>query len=172
MENMIENLKPMRIGVVIAVLAILSGYLLGGAFGKFEDSIKDRIHSQAQAVFDTVYKSDAAKMKKVTDKSWSYMKRAHLHANAMGTAALALILLLAFIPMKREIKSAVALCLGLGAFGYGLFWLLAGWTAPAMGSTGDAKEALKFLAVPSAGLSIIGVIATLWFSGKALFSKA
>ena len=62
---------------------------MGIAFGLNEDLIKDRLKAEAVSVQDTIYNNDAAAMKAVTDKSWSYMKRAHLHAGGMGTTAIA-----------------------------------------------------------------------------------
>jgi hypothetical protein len=44
---------------------------------------------------------------------------------------------------------------------YSLFWLAAGLTAPAVGSTGEAKEALGFLAIPGAGLCLLGIVGTI-----------
>ena len=97
-------------------------------------------------------------MKKVTDKSWVYFKRAHLHANGLGTASLVLIVLVSFLPISNKVKSINAIFLGVGSLGYALFWMLAGLKAPAMGSTGLAKESLAWLALPSSGLCIIGLI--------------
>jgi hypothetical protein len=39
--------------------------------------------------------------------------------------------------------------------------MFAALTAPALGSTHDAKEALSWLAIPSAGLLLLGLIAVL-----------
>ncbi len=97
-------------------------------------------------------------MKKITDKSWVYFKRAHLHANGLGTASVILILLASFLPISNKVKSINAVFLGIGSLGYSLFWMLAGLKAPAMGSTGLAKESLAWLAFPSSGLCIISLI--------------
>jgi hypothetical protein len=90
-----------------------------------------------------------------------------MHGGGIGTASLGLCLLLAHLPVSlrwwthKTLKSAVATALGLGAVGYPAFWLWAGWRAPAMGSTGAAKESLRLLAIPSAGLLLLGTLATL-----------
>ena len=55
-----------------------------------------------------------------------------------------------------------ALAFGAGALIYSVFWLFAGFKAPGMGSTGAAKESLAFLAVPGAGLSLLGAAGTLF----------
>jgi len=150
------DLGSVRIGVVLALLTLLYGFGLGGAFGAFEDNIKGSLEASAMAVKDTVYQGDEAAMKKITGKSWTYMKRAHLHANGLGTAALAIIFVLAGTRASSRVRGVISAALGLGAFGYASF----------LGSTHDAKEALGWLAIPSAGLLILGLVATL-----ALFAR-
>ncbi len=77
-----DRLRPMRVGIVLALLSIVLGFGLGGVFGVFEDDIKEHLKVQAEAVSDSAYQGDAAAMKKVTDKAWAYFKRAHLHGGA------------------------------------------------------------------------------------------
>jgi len=155
------DLGSVRIGIVLALTTLLYGFGLGGAFGAFEDNIKGSLEASATVVKDTVYHGDEAEMKKITAKSWTYMKRAHLHANGLGTAALAIILVLAGTTASRRVTGVISTALGLGALGYASFWMFAALTAPALGSTHDAKEALGWLAIPSAGLCILGLVAVL-----------
>ncbi len=54
---------------------------------------------------------------------------------------------------------AIGLGLGAGGLGYSVFWLWAGFRAPALGSTGAAKESLKWLAIPSSGLFVAATVA-------------
>lgn len=158
---MTTDLTQLRIGITLSLITLLFGFGLGGAFGAFEDAIKGSLHQSAMAVKDSVYDGDEAAMGKVTSKAWTYMKRAHLHANGLGTSSLVLILLLATIPASAKIKRLVAGALGAGALGYSSFWLFAARRAPGLGSTHDAKESLSWLAVPSAGLCVVGLIAVL-----------
>ena len=155
------DLGSVRIGIVLALLTLLYGFGLGGTFGVFEDNIKGTLEASAMAVKDTVYQGDEAAMKKITGKSWTYMKRAHLHANGLGTAALAIILVLGGTRASVTIRRVVSGAIGIGALGYSSFWMFAALTAPALGSTHDAKEALDWLAIPSAGLCILGLVAVL-----------
>lgn len=157
----VPNLRPLAPGVILALLSIAFGFLLGGAFGAVEDSIKGHLRSSADAVFDTVYQSDATKRDAVLDKSWAYMKRAHLHGGAIGAAALASIVLLGLFESTGLLERISASAFGAGALLYSVFWLIAGLAAPSVGSTGEAKEALRFLAIPSAGLCLLGVGGTL-----------
>ena len=154
------DISSVRIGIVLALLTLLYGFGLGGTFGAFEDNIKGTLEASAMAVKDTVYQGDEAAMKKITAKSWTYMKRAHLHANGLGTAALAIIFVLAGTRASSRVRGVISTALGLGAFGYASFWMFAALTAPALGSTHDAKEALGWLAIPTAGLCILGLLAT------------
>ena len=155
------DLTSVRIGIVLALLTMLCGFGLGGAFGAFEDNIKGSLQASAEEVKATVYHGDEAAMKKITDKSWTYMKRAHLHANGLGTAALAIIFVLAGTPASSRVRGVVSTALGIGALGYSSFRMFAAQRAPAMGSTHDAKESLSWLAIPSAGLCILSLIAVL-----------
>ncbi len=160
-KEIIEKMKVVRIGILLSLLTLLFGFILGGLFGAIESKIKGHLKEEAQAVFDTVYEGDSVKMKKITDKSWVYLKRAHFHANGLGAISLAAILLLMFMQTTLIHKKLTAIFLGLGSLGYSHFWLFAALKAPGLGSTGVAKEALSFLAIPSAGMCIIGLILVL-----------
>jgi hypothetical protein len=160
-KEIVERIKVVRIGVLLSLLTLLFGFALGVLFGAIEGKIKGHLKKEAQAVSDTVYKGDSVKMEKIVDKSWTYLKRAHLHANGLGAISLAVILLLMFMQAALILKKLTAIFLGLGSFGYSLFWMFAALKAPGLGSTGAAKEALSFLAIPSAGMCIIGLISVL-----------
>jgi hypothetical protein len=156
-----NNLRPLAPGIIFALLAIFFGFSLGGSFGVAEDAIKGHLSASAAAVSDTVYHGDDAKQDKVVSKSWSYMKRAHMHGGGIGTAALASILLLGMLGNSGMLEKLSAAAVGAGSLLYPIFWLAAGLTAPGLGSTHDAKEALSFIAIPGAGLCLLGVLGTL-----------
>lgn len=144
-----SRLQPALAGLLLGVLTLLYGFGMGVAFGGFEETFVTRLKTSAMAVKDTVYKGDEARMKPVLDKSWNYMQRAHLHAGGLGASALALILVAAFAGAPGWLLRVVSLGLGGGSFGYSLYWMWAGFRAPALGGTGLAKESLKWLALPS-----------------------
>ncbi|MEZ5329386.1 MAG: hypothetical protein R3F19_30425 [Verrucomicrobiales bacterium] len=121
---------------------------MGIVFGLNEDLIKGRLKSDAAAVQETIYKEDAVASKAVVDKSWNYMQRAHLHAGGMGTTAVALITALCLVGAAGKVTTLISMALGAGGLGYSFFWMWAGFRAPALGSTGAAKESLKWLAMP------------------------
>ncbi|HEY0840875.1 MAG TPA: hypothetical protein VGD74_11865, partial [Vulgatibacter sp.] len=161
-----------RFGLVLTVLTIFFGYALGGAFGGMEDTIQAGLRASAEAARATVYGGDADKAQAVVAKSWTYFKRAHMHGGGIGTASLALLLLLGALRRPSPtVRAAIAWALGLGGLGYSSFWLIAGKLAPGMGGTGQAKEALRFLAFPSAGLLLLGVASMLVLTAIELFVK-
>jgi hypothetical protein len=166
------QIRPFAPGIVLALLSILFGFLLGGAFGAVEDSLKGRLRSSADTVGESVYRGDTEKRDAVVQKSWAYMKRAHLHGGAIGSAALASILLMALMGSPGVLEKGAAAAFGAGALLYSLFWLAAGLSAPALGSTDDAKEGLAYLAIPGAGLSILGLIGTLVSTLKSVFTSS
>lgn len=155
----------------MALLTILFGFGMGGVFGAFEEPLRTDLSQRAEAVRSDVYGGDTVKMKSVVDKSWSYYKRAHLHGGGIGATALSAILLLAALNRpKRTVRRGLALALGLGAFGYSAFWMLAARRAPGLGSTDAAKESLSWLAVPSAGLLLLGLACLFVLTAIELFA--
>ncbi|GAB64207.1 MAG: hypothetical protein DWB56_06285 [Candidatus Jettenia sp.] len=160
-QNYFYQLRQLRVGMILALLTLLYGFGLGAAFGTAEDGMKGSLKTSAQEVYETVYKGDKAEMSKVTDKSWTYFKRAHLHANGMGAASLGMIILLSLLKGQSVMRMITAIGLGAGALGYSLFWLFAGMMAPGLGSTGLAKETLAWLAIPSGVMFLSGTIAVL-----------
>lgn len=166
------RLRDSRIGVTLALLTVLFGFGMGGVFGAFEEPLKADLAARAEAVSGTVYGGDTNKIKGVLDKSWAYYKRAHLHGGAIGTAALAMLAMLALLARpKPSVRRYVGMALGLGGLGYSLYWLMAALAAPALGSTGAAKESLEWLAMPSAGLLMLGLIAVLVLVVVELFGR-
>ncbi len=173
MNDFVETkLRSMRVGILFSILALLFGLGWGLVFGAGEEVVKKRLADSAEAVAETVYANDAAKMKTVKDKSWVYMQRAHLHAGAMGTTALALSVLLAFCRVSPCISGYTSGALGIGALGYSIYWMWAGFRAPGMGSTGEARESLDWLAIPTSGMFVLATILTLIFFIRSFFTRA
>jgi multisubunit Na+/H+ antiporter MnhB subunit len=158
-----HQLRAMRVGIVFALLALLYSFVLGLVFGAAEDKMKQRLADSASRVSATVYQEDAVLMKSVLDKSWAYMKRAHLHAGSMGAIALVLSLLLAHCHVAPRISACTSAALGLGALGYSIYWMWAGFRAPGLGSTGAARESLDWLAIPTSGAFTLAAVAVLVF---------
>ena len=164
--------KSIAAAVCLSLLAIFFGFALGGAFGAIEGPIKKRLADSGTAVLQSVYKGDIAAKDAVVKKSWEYLQRAHIHGGAIVTAALASIATLILLSRLGLVAQLSALAFGSGALLYSLFWLLAGFMAPGMGSTGAAKEFLSFIAIPGAGLSIVGLSGTIYSVIKSCFFKS
>ena len=159
LPQLVRRLHPAVPGLLFAVLTLLFGFGLGIVFGLNEDIIKSKLKASATEVRETVYRGDDAAMKSILDKSWVYMQRAHLHAGSLGTAALGLILLVSLLGTSPCITRAISLGLGVGGLGYSIFWMWAGFRAPAFGNTGAAKESLKWLAMPCSGAVVVATAA-------------
>jgi hypothetical protein len=155
-------------GLVLAVAAVLFGFTMGGLFGLNEGLIKDHLAASAAAVTATVYHGDAAAAEPVIAKSWDYMQRAHLHGGAIGTAAIGMIVVLLLIGTAPRTLRILGVALGGGALGYSIFWMWAGFIAPGLGSTGAAKESLRWLAMPSAGALLLATLAVAFLCIRAL----
>lgn len=152
--------KSIVAGLCLSLLTVLSGFVLGGALGAAESSIKKHLDDSGTAVLQSVYQGDVAAKDAVVKKSWEYLKRAHLHGGAIGTAAIGSIMALILLCRLGMLAKLSALALGSGALVYSLFWLFAGLTAPGLGRTVIAKESLSFVAIPGAGLCILGLCGT------------
>lgn len=148
-------------GLTLSVLTLLFGQGMGIVFGLNEDSIKSRLKAATIEVRESVYHNDDTAIKVVLDKSWSYMQRAHLHAGGMGATAVSLIILICLLPGSTRLIIPISTGLGAGGLGYSIFWMWAGFRAPALGSTGAAKESLRWLAMPSSGAFVIATLAVL-----------
>jgi len=170
-KTMLDGLRAMRLGVLLALLGVLFGFAMGGVFGVAEDRLKGGLQARADAVLAERYDGDASKAKAVTDKAWSYYKRAHMHGGGIGAAALAVILLLAGIGASDLVARLAAMGMGAGALGYSAFWLLAGMRAPGLGSTGAAKDSLEWLAVPTAGALVAGLVLAIVVTTRTLFGR-
>ena len=162
-----------KYGILIAMIAILFGGSLGLSFGCCEDDIKGILKSGAEKALSGVYGGDQAKADKVVKKSWVYMKRAHLHSQTMGVISIAFSLLVAWLSFPARAQLGVSLLSGLGSLGYGFFWMLSGFLAPGMGSTGAAKESVALIAQASgaaffvAGVALFGLLVFRMFGKSA-----
>jgi len=168
--RMNAQLRPLLPGFALALLAVLFGFGLGGAFGANEEALKADLHARAMAS-QHLYADDAA-VQKVLDKAWVYYQRAHIHAGVLGASAIALILLLGAMAPPPSIGRYASIAIGIGSIGYGLFWFLAGRMAPVLGSTSAAKESLEVLGFGSPALIIAGTVVVLIAVLVRLFRRA
>lgn len=162
-------LRPYRFPILFSLLTLLLGFGLGIAFGVGEKSIKASLKDRAELVLDSVYEGNEAKMDQAKAKGWSYLKRAHLHAGAIGGIAIGLILLLALSRKKNALTLTSAWLLGAGSFAYSLYWLVGGFLGPAIGGSHAVKEQLAWLAMPSSGGLTLGLALSIILISASLF---
>jgi len=165
------GLRSQRLGLLLSLLATLSGFSLGGVFGAWEEGLEAQLQRSAEAVLAERYGGDEAAAQRVVDRSFGYYTRAHMHWGGIGAATLAVSLLVAGVLGASLAGRLASLAMGLGALLYPSYWLLAGRRAPGLGGTGAAKDSLEWLAVPAAGLLLLGTAAALVLVAARLFGQ-
>ena len=153
-----EQFKNVKLSLIISLLVILYGFTLGGLFGAYENNIKSYLNTKAEIVFETVYNGDLAIKENIVSKGWEYFKHSHTHALGLGSISLILIVFFSFFSINSTIKYITSMMISLGALGYTLYWTIAALKAPIIGNTELTKETLSYIAVPAAGLSLIGLL--------------
>jgi hypothetical protein len=123
------DLKPVKIGLALALLTILIGLTLGALFGLNEDLFQNYI--QAGIAANPQFFPDAAKEQEII---WRWVQRAHFHAGGIGAFSLALITLTALTGMSYRRKQITAALIGLSIF-YPLTWYALYVYAPHIGRT-------------------------------------
>lgn len=161
-----------KYGVLVAMMSILFGGSMGLSFGCCEDNIKGIFKGNAEKALSGVYGGDQAKADEVVKKSWVYMKRAHLHSQTMGVISIAFSLLVAWLSFPARAQMGISLLSGLGSLGYGIFWLLSGFLAPGMGSTGAAKESVALIAQASGGAFFVAGVTLFGLLAYKMFGKS
>jgi hypothetical protein len=122
---MINDIRPLRLGLSLSMLILLFGIGMGILFGINEDAVKDYIA-------DGVAAHQSVHDEKSTSKIWRYAQRSHFHATGVGAFALAMILLAGASNLTRKLKFSASTLVGIGSF-YSLAWLSMFLLAPGIG---------------------------------------
>jgi hypothetical protein len=120
-----EELRKVRAGLGMVLIALVFGVGMGISFGVNEDAYKDHISSEIQAHPEVHDEKSAGKI-------WRYAQRAHFHATGIAAFSLGLIILLVLGDMKSQLKTATSFFIGLSGF-YPLSWFTMFWLAPSIG---------------------------------------
>ena len=120
-----EELGIVKAGLAMVLLGLMFGIALGVTFGVNEDGVKGFI-TEGIAAHPEVHDE------KSKTKIWRYAQRAHFHATGISAYSLGLIILVMFSSMKRKIKSATSILIGLSSF-YPLSWFVMFLVAPSIG---------------------------------------
>ncbi|MEK6759707.1 MAG: hypothetical protein AABY51_08035 [Deltaproteobacteria bacterium] len=98
------------------------------------------------------------------------LTRGHLHAMGLGTIAVVISLVLAFLHGPNWLKTIASASLGVGGLIYPLSWIIMGFRTPALGIEG-AHESVFMIVAASAPLVIGGLGITLILILKGIFSS-
>jgi hypothetical protein len=128
-STMAIDLKPVKIGLALAILTILFGLVLGALFGLNEDMFQNYIQSGIAA--NPQFFADAAQEQETI---WRWVQRAHFHAGGIGAFSLGLVILTALTNMSERRKQITAALIGLSVF-YPLSWFSLFLYAPHIGRT-------------------------------------
>ena len=147
---MLNDIAPVRLGLVLSMLTLLFGIGMGVVFGVNEDGVQDYIKDGIAAHAQLHDQQSQSKI-------WRYAQRAHFHATGVGGFTLAMILLVGATPMTRRFKAAVSTLIGVGSF-YSLAWLSMFLLAPSLGR-GAAHDALvtELITKVTVGSLLLGV---------------
>ena len=165
-----EKMHTVKWGILLAVLTILFGFVLGAAMGGMETQIKGYWQILAQPGLSTIYQNDPQQVTAIVNRSWKMLQRAHMHAAAIGTATLILMLVLANLRAKLLYKQIGSIFLGLGGLGYSMSWFLVAFRAPVVGDIHAAKAGIHLLAAPSIGMLLLGTSVVLLLGLRMAFS--
>ncbi|MDH5476957.1 MAG: hypothetical protein OEY50_01365 [Nitrospinota bacterium] len=148
------SFKPVSIGIIFALGALLAGMLHGMAFGAKEDAIIDMFKKNAQATF--VGQPD--EVTKATEGAWKYLKRAHYHFMGLGAMAAALCMFAGAARASDKVKMVASTLVGFGSFVYPLHFTLSAFKASHIGKHAG-HEAYALVAQAGAGTSLLGLLA-------------
>ncbi len=147
---MSEQIKTVRIGLLLVLFGLIFGVGMGVSFGIQEDRYKAFI---TEGVASHPERHDS----KSREKIWRYAQRAHFHATGIAAFSLGLILLIMHSHLKPRVKQGAAIAIGLGSL-YPLSWFTMFLLAPTMGREAAHGHVLtELLAMSGIGGLLIGI---------------
>lgn len=155
-----DDLRALWFGLLLSLLTLLAGFGMGVAFGAGEQQLRGALTDLATESVAASTQTDGPHMSAEArvEKAWTFLRRSHLHANGMATTSLVLIGLTPLLGAHRRVQRMIASLLGLGSAGYAAFLIAAAVRTPIMGDPTLAKESMKWLAMPSAGVYVIATV--------------
>lgn len=162
MEEFVANhVTPHYWGILFSLLGIAWGFVVGAVMGALDTGFKGRMRVRARTRLDSVYGGDEAKMEKLVAKGFKYCIRSHIHGGAIGSSALACILLLVVCGESGGLAVLSSFTFGLGGLIYSIYWMMAGIHTADIGDATLAKHHMRFVAIPGAGMVLIGLFGTI-----------
>ena len=89
------------------------------------------------------------------------LTRGHIHWMGLGTLAIVVSILLAFLNANVRLKAAASLVTSIGGLLYPVNWIIMGFRTPAMGPD-LAEQSVMLTAGPSVGLVLLGILMTIY----------
>ncbi len=120
-----EEVKTIKVGLLLVMLTLIFGISLGMSFGIYEDSIQAYI-AEGVAAHPEVHDD------KSNSKIWRYAQRAHFHATGIAAFSIGLVILVMFSSLKKKLKTTAAILIGLAGL-YPLAWFTMFLLAPSIG---------------------------------------
>ena len=156
---MINEIKIVKIGLLLVMLTLVFGILLGVSFGIAEDSVKSYI-AEGVATYPDVHDE------KSNSKIWRYAQRAHFHATGIAAFSIGLVLLVMFSSLNRQFKKWSSILIGLGGL-YPLSWLTMFILAPSIGRSAAHHHSITvlftYIGVGGLLLGVVILCANLFF---------
>ncbi|MEO2166656.1 MAG: hypothetical protein ABGY42_00795 [bacterium] len=161
-EFIAANIAPHYWGILFSLACIAWGFVVGGLMGALDTGFKGRMRKRALKNLNAAYGGDEAKLDKFVAKGFKYCIRSHIHGGAIGSSALACILLLALTGENGALGVFSSFAFGAGGLAYSIYWMLAGIHTADIGDATLAKHHMRFVAIPGAGLAMLGLFGTLF----------
>ena len=120
-----NEVKVVKIGLILVMLGLIFGILLGVFFGIAEDSMKSYI-SEGIASNADVHDDNSFWA------IWRYVQRAHFHATGIAAFSIGLILLIIMSTIRKKLKVVSSILISLGGL-YPLSWFTMFILAPSIG---------------------------------------
>ncbi|MBL8760203.1 MAG: hypothetical protein JNL50_02785, partial [Phycisphaerae bacterium] len=140
------GLRRVWLGLVLSIVTTIYGFVGGAVLGLEDGAIRGALAAR-------VPEASRGERDALVDRSWTFLRRSHLHASGMGTAAIALISLVPVIAARqpRWLGAGMSLGMGAGGAGYAAALIVAAVRTPPLASAALAKESAKLIAIPAAG---------------------
>jgi hypothetical protein len=147
---MSEEIKTVKIGLLLVLFGLIFGVGMGISFGIQEDRYKAFIAEGVAAHPDLHDSKSPAKI-------WRYAQRAHFHATGIAAFSLGLLMLIMHAHLKPCVKQWAAIAIGMGSL-YPLSWFTMFLLAPTMGREAAHGHVLtELLALSGIGGLLIGI---------------
>lgn len=164
---MTNRLDAVKIGLGLAILALLMNIGLGVLFGVNESVFQDYIKAGIAAHPDLFRPTSQ-------EGIWRLVQRAHFHAGGIGAFSLGLVIVTALSDMSAARKQLTAALIGLSIF-YPIAWYVMFFQAPLIGSRAAHAhwlvELCTYIGVGSLGLGLLSLILGVFVPAKKLIQE-